>query len=123
MTGFLHRHHESEDERLYPLVRSRDPAAAELLDSIDADHQRIAPPIAGLTEAALAYATALPAGEGAARAGLAQALDQLADVFGKSNGAGAGRIPRATSPASNRPRTMSRPESRRHRGRPICRYG
>jgi len=81
MMGFLHRHHESEDEGLYPLVRRRDPAAAELLDSIDADHQRIAPAIAGLTEAALAYATVLPAGEGTARAGLAQALDQLADVL------------------------------------------
>jgi hypothetical protein len=27
MTGFLYRHHESEDEGLYPLVRRRDPAA------------------------------------------------------------------------------------------------
>jgi hypothetical protein len=27
MTDFLYRHHESEDEGLYPLVRRRDPAA------------------------------------------------------------------------------------------------
>jgi hypothetical protein len=33
MMDFLHRHHESEDEWLYPQVRHRDPAAGPLLDT------------------------------------------------------------------------------------------
>jgi uncharacterized protein YndB with AHSA1/START domain len=76
MTGFLHRHHESEDEGLYPLVRRRNPAAVSLLDTMDADHDRIGPAITGLTEAAAAYA-----GDPAAREGLGQALDRLADLL------------------------------------------
>jgi uncharacterized protein YndB with AHSA1/START domain len=76
MMGFLHRHHESEDDGLYPLVRRRDPAAGPLLEAMDHDHQRIGPAITGLTEAAAAYA-----GSPAARGRLEQALDQLADVL------------------------------------------
>jgi hemerythrin-like domain-containing protein len=76
MMDFLHRHHESEDEWLYPLVRRRDPAAGPLLDAMDADHQRIGPAITGLTEAASAYA-----GAPAARDGLGEALNRLADVL------------------------------------------
>src|ERR1700759_2889468 len=76
MMGFLHRHHESEDEGLYPLVRRRNPAAGPLLDAMDADHHRIGPAITGLTGAAAAYA-----GSPAARDRLEQALDQLTDVL------------------------------------------
>jgi hypothetical protein len=43
MMDFLHAHHTSEDEGLWPLVRRRNPAAAQLLDSLEADHARIAP--------------------------------------------------------------------------------
>jgi hypothetical protein len=76
MMDFLHRHHESEDEWLYPQVRHRDPAAGPLLDAMDADHQRIGPAVTDLTEAASAYA-----GSPAARDGLGQALDRLTDVL------------------------------------------
>lgn len=76
MMGFLHRHHETEDTWLYPQVRLRDPAAAPLLDAMDADHQRMGPAITGLTEAAAAYA-----GSPAARDDLRQALDLMADVL------------------------------------------
>ena len=43
MMDFLHAHHSGEDAGLWPLVRERNPAAAELLDSMEADHARIAP--------------------------------------------------------------------------------
>jgi len=76
MMGFLHRHHESEDTWLYPEVRLRDPSAVPLLDAMDADHQRIASAITGLTEAAQAYA-----GSPAARDELSRALDRLTDVL------------------------------------------
>jgi len=46
MMSFLHTHHRSEDDGLYPLVRDRDPAAAELLDAMDADHRAVASAIA-----------------------------------------------------------------------------
>ena len=36
---FLHAHHTSEDEGLWPLVRTRNPAAGELLDALEAEHQ------------------------------------------------------------------------------------
>jgi hypothetical protein len=77
LMGFLHRHHESEDEGLYPLVRRRDPeVAGPLLDAMDADHRHLGPAITGLTEAATAYA-----GSPAARDGLEQALDRLTDIL------------------------------------------
>jgi hypothetical protein len=76
MMGFLHRHHESEDEGLYPLVRRHDPAAGPLLAAMDTGHQRIGPAITGLAEAANAYASSP-----VARENLGQALDQLADVL------------------------------------------
>ena len=40
---FLHAHHESEDQGLWPLVRVKNPAAGALLDSLEADHERIDP--------------------------------------------------------------------------------
>lgn len=52
---FLHNHHTSEDTGLWPLVRRRNPGAAALLDSLEADHQRIAPAITVLTAAATSY--------------------------------------------------------------------
>src|SRR3954463_12943194 len=54
---FLHGHHTGEDDGLWPLVRSRNPAAAPLLDSMEADHARIAPAAEALTVAAREYAT------------------------------------------------------------------
>ncbi|WP_452447174.1 hemerythrin domain-containing protein [Nocardia rhizosphaerihabitans] len=52
---FLHHHHESEDERLYPIVRARNLAARPLLDRMDADHRSILPAMTALTSAAAAY--------------------------------------------------------------------
>ena len=52
MMSFLHAHHRSEDEGLYPLVRDRDPAASELLDTMDADHRAVASAIAEVEAAA-----------------------------------------------------------------------
>src|SRR4051794_6483708 len=49
---FLHAHHSGEDQGLWPLVRSRNPAAGDLLDSLEADHARIAPAADAVVEAA-----------------------------------------------------------------------
>jgi hypothetical protein len=55
MMAFLHGHHRGEDEGIYPAVRARNPAAAALLDRMDADHRAIGPAIAGVEAAALDY--------------------------------------------------------------------
>ncbi len=39
MMDFLHAHHSSEDEGLWPLVRERNPAAGALLDSLEAERR------------------------------------------------------------------------------------
>ncbi len=52
MLDFLHGHHSGEDEGLWPLVRGRNPDAADLLDSMEADHARIAPAAAAAAAAA-----------------------------------------------------------------------
>lgn len=56
MMSFLHAHHRSEDDGLYPLVRKRDPAATELLDAMDADHRAVASAISQVEVAAGASA-------------------------------------------------------------------
>jgi hemerythrin-like domain-containing protein/uncharacterized protein YndB with AHSA1/START domain len=76
LTDFLHRHHEAEDEGLYPLVRRRSPAAAALLDLMDEDHKRIGPAMTGLASAAAAYADSAEAREQALRA-----LDELSGLL------------------------------------------
>jgi hemerythrin-like domain-containing protein len=55
MMHFLHQHHSGEDTGLYPMVRERNPAAAELLDAMDADHEAIGPGITGLERSAADY--------------------------------------------------------------------
>ncbi|MEZ5320601.1 MAG: hemerythrin domain-containing protein [Microthrixaceae bacterium] len=42
MMGFLHAHHRSEDNGLFPLVHERDPSAAPLLDEMADDHDVVA---------------------------------------------------------------------------------
>ncbi|MCR8897375.1 hemerythrin domain-containing protein [Gordonia sp. GONU] len=76
MMSFLHAHHTAEDTGLWPLIRSRNPAAAELLDQMAADHRRIGPAIDALNEAASAYRT-----DPGAREQLLGALDDLTDVL------------------------------------------
>jgi hemerythrin-like domain-containing protein len=74
MMAFLHAHHTSEDAGLWPLLRRRNPGAAELLDSMEADHARIAPAAEAVEAAARAYATTT---SDDARAELARALEHL----------------------------------------------
>jgi hemerythrin-like domain-containing protein len=76
MMHFLHGHHTGEDAGLWPLVRERNPAAAELLDRMDADHKRIAPAITSLERAASAYRD-----DGSTREALLDALAQLREVL------------------------------------------
>lgn len=78
MLAFLHAHHSGEDEGLWPLVRKRNPAAAELLDSMEADHARIAPAADAVAAAAQEYTatTSEPP-----RAALVEALDDLVEVL------------------------------------------
>lgn len=52
---FLHEHHTGEDKGLWPLLRSRAPEAGELLDSLEADHARIASEIDALVAAGRQY--------------------------------------------------------------------
>lgn len=78
MMGFLHAHHRGEDEGLWPLVRERNPAAGALLDSLEADHARIAPAAEALTEAAREYAQTTADGP---RLAVLEALDRLATVL------------------------------------------
>lgn len=78
MLDFLHAHHTGEDAGLWPLVRERNPAAAELLDSMEADHARIAPAADAAARAGRTYAAT---SDDAARVGLAQALDDLLAVL------------------------------------------
>lgn len=78
MLDFLHVHHSGEDAGLWPLVLRRDPAAAPLLESMEADHGRIAPAADAAAAAARDY-TATPADT--ARVALAAALDDLLAVL------------------------------------------
>jgi hypothetical protein len=78
MLDFLHAHHSGEDAGLWPLVRRRNPASAELLDSMEADHARIAPAADRAAAAALAYTATT---DDPARAALVEALDGLLAVL------------------------------------------
>lgn len=76
MMHFLHIHHTGEDVGLWPLIRSKNPSAGELLDQMDADHRRIAPAIVALEDAARAYRD-----DDGARELLLGALAGLTDVL------------------------------------------
>ena len=52
MMTFLNRHHTSEDEGLYPMVLRKNPAARDLLEDMDADHQRVHPAMERVAEVA-----------------------------------------------------------------------
>ena len=56
MMDFLHRHHEGEDAGLWPLVRSLNPSAGDLLDQMEDDHARIAPAMETVRTATRGYA-------------------------------------------------------------------
>lgn len=78
MLDFLHGHHSGEDQGLWPLVRQRNPDAAELLDSMEADHARIAPAADAAAAAAAEYTATTT---DAPRVALVQALNDLLDVL------------------------------------------
>ena len=78
MMDLLHAHHAGEDEGLWPLVRRRTPAAGALLDSLEADHQRVSPAAAALRSAGQRYRDM--AGD-EQRGDLAGAIGVLADVL------------------------------------------
>jgi hypothetical protein len=78
MLAFLHAHHTSEDEGWWPLIRSRNPAAAELLDSMEADHARIHPAAEAAATAARDYTATTTDPE---RVALVRALDALLAVL------------------------------------------
>lgn len=78
MLDFLHAHHSAEDAGLWPLVRRRNPAAAELLDSMEADHARIAPAVDVVAAAAREYTNTT--GD-SARVALVEALNGLLEVL------------------------------------------
>jgi hemerythrin-like domain-containing protein len=73
MAGFLHRHHESEDNSLYPMVAAANPAAAALIDAMAADH--------GAVQAALDAAESAVARSADGRADLIAALDALEEAL------------------------------------------
>ena len=78
MLDFLHAHHTGEDVGLWPLVRRRNPSSAELLDSMEADHARIAPAADAVAAAAREYTASTT---DAPRAALVAALDRLIEVL------------------------------------------
>jgi hemerythrin-like domain-containing protein len=78
MMEFLHAHHSAEDEGLWPKVRSCNPDAGPLLDSLEADHARIAPAADALAEAARRY-TDTTTDE--PRVALVDAIDRLVEVL------------------------------------------
>ena len=78
MMDFLHGHHEGEDAGLWPLVRSLNPSAGDLLDQMEHDHAQIAPAIEGLRLATTRYADE---GVDQARDALVQALGALRAVL------------------------------------------
>ena len=43
MMRSLHAHHTGEDERLWPMLRERDPAAAVVLDRLEEEHEHLDP--------------------------------------------------------------------------------
>jgi hypothetical protein len=76
MMDFLHRHHRSEDDGLWPLVLARAPGTAPLLDRMEADHQLIVPAMGTVGSAAHAYRE-----DPEQQAGLACSLHALSDVL------------------------------------------
>jgi hemerythrin-like domain-containing protein len=78
MMSFLRAHHRSEDEGLYPVVRERDPAAAELLDAMNAEHEAVASTIADVEAGASSFGSG---DTGGSDRPLAAALERLGEVL------------------------------------------
>jgi hypothetical protein len=76
MMDFLHRHHRSEDDGLWPLVLARAPETVPLLDRMEADHKHIVPAMETVGSAARAYRE-----DPEQQAGLASALHTLSGAL------------------------------------------
>jgi iron-sulfur cluster repair protein YtfE (RIC family) len=73
---FVHHHHTLEDEHMFPALRRSDPALAPVVDTLEADHRRIAEDL----HAVQGVARRLASDESpAARAAMVTALSGLAD--------------------------------------------
>lgn len=55
MMDFLHHHHRTEDDGLWPLVRARRPELAGLFDRMQADHACVLPAVDDVSGAAARY--------------------------------------------------------------------
>jgi hemerythrin-like domain-containing protein len=78
MVAFLDAHHHTEDEKLWPLVRTHNPALGPLMEVMSQDHAAIAAQVDQLTGAAEQFGRAPDAGS---RAELVAAIDRLAAVL------------------------------------------
>ena len=78
MMAFLHAHHSSEDHGLWPLLLQRNPGAAALVDSLEADHARIMPAAEAMSAAAASYAVTT---DDSARGALGVAVEELNSVL------------------------------------------
>src|SRR5215472_4850661 len=63
LLGFLHKHHEAEDDYLYPMVRAANPGAVTLLNDMAADHDAIQTAMEAAERAAERYARSADARE------------------------------------------------------------
>jgi hypothetical protein len=78
MMQFLHAHHATEDEGLYPMVRERRPEATALLDQMHRDHAAIAPAVAAVERCARDDGQAADNSPGLR---LLRAVDELEEVL------------------------------------------
>ncbi|MFJ2471621.1 hemerythrin domain-containing protein [Streptomyces sp. NPDC087659] len=78
MTGELREHAEHEDTFIHPLLRERDPAAA---DALDAEHLRLDAALAALDDRARAFPAASPDARPEAQHALYLALNELISAY------------------------------------------
>ena len=78
MMAFLHAHHSSEDQGLWPLLLRRNPGAAALVESLEDDHAQIMPAAEAMSAAAAGYAVTT---DDIPRAALSTAVDELDNVL------------------------------------------
>jgi hypothetical protein len=78
MMVFLHHHHEGEDAGLWPLVRSLNPTAGDLIAQMERDHAQITPVMDAVNTATRRYADD---GSAQARDGVVAALESLRAVL------------------------------------------
>ena len=78
MLAFLDAHHHSEDEKLWPLVRTHNPALGPLMEAMSQDHAAIAAQVDQLTDATRRFGGAPDASN---RAELVAAIDRLTAVL------------------------------------------